>query len=105
MVSPISRSTIDRALFAPTTLSWAESAMALIRDFCARVQSRKLRSRCEARLHALALAHQHAHPVVARPTLVLRPEPKVLTSAKQTVAGCDSEDFQPLRPHVPLELA
>lgn len=69
--------TIDRALFAPRTLSWAGSATALFRDFCARAQSRKLRSRYEARLHALALAHQDAHPVVARPTLVLRHEPKV----------------------------
>jgi hypothetical protein len=83
MESPNSCFTIDRALFVPRTLSWAESVMALFRDFCTRVRSRNLRSRCEARLHALALAHQHAHPIVARPSLVLRSEPNVLPSAKQ----------------------
>jgi hypothetical protein len=86
--------TIDRALFAPRPLSWAESAMALFRDFCDRVQSRKFRSRCEARLQALALDHRHVHPVVARPT-----------SAKQANAGFESEDLQTLGSPIPLELA
>ena len=91
MVSPNSCFTIDRALFAPRNLSWAESAMALFHDFCARVQSRKLRSRCEARLYALALAHQH--------------EPKAITPAKQVVADFEFEGFQNLSPRVPLQPA
>jgi hypothetical protein len=72
--------TIDRALFAPRTLSWAESAVALCRDFCDRVQSRKFRSRCEARLLAL-------------------------TSAKQAVVVFESEDLQTPGSPVQLELA
>jgi hypothetical protein len=72
--------TIDRTLFAPRTLSWSESAMALFRDFCDRVQSRKFRSRCEARLQAL-------------------------TSAKQAIISFESEDLQTLGSPVPLELA
>jgi hypothetical protein len=79
MASPNSCFTIDRTLFAPRTSSWAEPAMALFRDFYVRVQSRKLRSRCEARLQALALAQQH--------------EPKALTPAKRVVAGFEFENL------------
>ena len=69
MVSPESCSTIDRALFAPRTLSWAESVRALFRDVRLRVQGRMWRSRCEARVRALALVRQEGPSVgpVARP--------------------------------------
>jgi hypothetical protein len=91
MASPNSCFTIDRALFASRTLSWAESVRALFRDFRARVQNRKLRSRYEARLQALALAQQH--------------EPKALSQPKQVDAGFEFENLQNLGPRVPLELA
>jgi hypothetical protein len=77
MASPNSSFTIDRALFAPRTSSWAEAASTLFRDLYVRVRTRKLRSRCEARLRALALAQQR--------------EPKALTPAKRVVAGFEFE--------------
>ena len=76
MVSPESCSTIDRALFAPRTLSWAESVMALFRDVRLRVQGRMWRSRCEARVRALALVRQEVQPPAPSPGQALAPEPE-----------------------------
>ena len=61
MVSPEPRSTIDRALFAPRALSPAEAVMALFRDLHIRVRARMSRSRCEARVSALALVPSDPH--------------------------------------------
>ena len=76
MASPESCPTIDRALFAPRTLSWAESVRALFQDLRLRIQGRMSRGQCEARVRALALDQQQAHPVgaVARPAPVLQPD-------------------------------
>lgn len=49
--------TIDRELLAPRRLSWVESVRALIGDVYSRVYVRMSRSRCEARLVALARTH------------------------------------------------
>jgi hypothetical protein len=60
MVSAESWTTIDRALFAPRSLSLAESVAALFRDLTIRVQGRMSRGQCEARVRALALTRQDA---------------------------------------------
>ena len=95
MVSPESWPTIDRALFAPRSLSWAESVMALFRDLRIRVQGRMWRGQCEARVCALALVHQQAHPVgpVARPEPALRPDRWTMARALRAVAELETHDL------------
>ena len=91
MVSPNSCSTIDRALLAPRTLSWAQSVRALFGDLCLRVQGRMSRSRCEARVRKLA----GAHPVgpVARPARALQPQRWIVAPALRVVAEIETRDL------------
>ena len=87
MVSPNSCSTIDRALLAPRTLSWAQSVRALFGDLCLRVQGRMSRSRCEARVRTLARG------AVARPAPALQPDRWIVAPALRVVAELETHDL------------